>query len=134
MSDYACNMWRLTKGEEDTFPHKNYYSLDPYTIYLETDEDDKNEIVTIYFPLSHLFELKDSRDMFLGFKIGEEHTFIANKDFLEELITKERLLEFPHYTGGSCETAAIYDFNKKKIQTFIDLFSNCIETLKEMQK
>lgn len=133
MSDYACNMWRLVKGEEDVFPHKNYYTLDPYTIYLETDEEDKNTITTIYFPLSHL-ELDNSAGKFLGFKIGEEHTFIANKNLLEDLISKERLLEFPHYTGGSCETAAIYDFSKKKIQTFIDLFSNCIETLEGMLK
>lgn len=134
MSDYACNMWRLTKGEEDTFPHKNYYSLDPYTIYLETDEDDKNEIVTIFFPLSHLYELSNAKDMFLGFKIGDEHTFVVKKEYLERLIEEGCLLEFPHYTGGSCETAAIQDFKEKKIQTFIDLFSNCIETLKEMQK
>ena len=133
MSDYACNMWRLVKGEEDVFPHKNYYTLDPYTIYLETSEDDKNEIVTIFFPLSHL-ELDNSAGKFLGFKIGEEQTFIAKKERIERLIDEGRLLEFPHYTGGSCETAAIYDFNKKKIQTFIDLFSNCIETLEGMLK
>ena len=134
MSDYACNMWRLVKGEEDVFPHKNYYSLDPYTIYLETSENDKNEIVTIFFPLSHLLELKDSKEMFLGFKIGEEQTFIAKKERIERLIDEGRLLEFPHYTGGSCETVAIHNFNEKKVQTFIGLFSNCIETLEGMLK
>lgn len=134
MSDYACNMWRLTKGKEDVFPHKNYYSLDPYTIYLETNEDDKNEIVTIFFPLSHLYELGNSKGMFLGFTIGDEHTFIAKKEYIENLIDEGRLLEFPHYTGGSCETAEIEDFEEKKVQTFIDLFSSCIETLKGMKK
>ncbi len=133
MSDYACNMWRLVKGEEDIFPHKNYYSLDPYTIYLGTSEDDKNEIVTIFFPLPHL-EINIPEEVFLGFKIGEEQTFIAKKKYMEHLIDEGRLLEFPHYTGGSCETAAIQDFEEKKIQTFIDLFSNCIETLEGMKK
>ena len=64
MTDYASNMWRLVKDEEeDSFPHKHFYSLDPYTIYMETDKKDKNKIIAIYFPLSHHTELSyESRD------------------------------------------------------------------------
>lgn len=133
MADYASNMWRLVRGEEDTFPHKSFYSFDPFTIYMETDKKDKNKIKAIYFPLSHLHELSlEAREgKFVQFEIGLEQVFLADKERLIGLLDEGRLLEFPHYTGGGSEP---FSFEDKKTQTFIDLFQMCIDTLKEKQR
>lgn len=133
MTDYASNMWRLVKDEEeDSFPHKSFYSLDPYTIYMETDKKDKNKIIAIYFPLSHHTELsyESRKGKFVLFEIGEAQTFLVNEERLMNCIDEGRLLEFPHYQGGGCESSAIRSFEEKQKQTFIALFEKCIETLK----
>ncbi len=127
-------MWKFSEEEVD-YLLKPYNGFDPYTIYVETDKENKNKIVTIYFPLGHLiaFGLKDVHGKFVQFDIGTEQTFLADENWLKKLLKEGRLLKFPHYSGGADDTAAIQRFEKNNLQTFINLFKACIDTLKEKQ-
>lgn len=123
-------MRKFSKEEVD-YILEPYNGFDPYTIYVETDKETKNKIVTIYFPLGHLtaFGLKDVHGKFVQFDIGNEQTFLADVNWLKKLVKKGRLLKVPHYNGGSDNTAAIRRFEKNNLQTFINLFKACINKI-----